>query len=518
MDDLHLYWGDLHTHLEEIDRGDEILSAARENVDFCAVLCYPFVWEERGGLRVESVRQRPEFLAWGQALEDLSRRHHAPGEFVTFPGYEWHGNRTRWGDHNVIYRREGYPLDDAWELPDLYANLRTREAIAIPHHTGYQPGWRGRDWSVFDPALSPVMEMVSIHGSSEGDLAPLPMVSNPSMGPRTSGGTFQDALARGHRLGVIGSNDYRGLPGRWGIGRAAVWARDLTREALWEAIHARRTYAATGDRIALRFRAAGQEMGGETVARGPVTAEVDVVGSSAIDRIEILHNGRVAATYCHSGAWERPAAARGRWKVRVEAGWGPAASYGFRPEDRHWHGRMEIEGGRVVGAEPCFTLLGQGVDALDARACAWHLTTAARTAPNPQGMTQGLILEVEGGPEARCHWQVEGERVSYTLAEMAAATHLVALLYESRRRVEEVSGLRAEDLENPDLYWHNAHKALIDRAVPEKGYRVAHAFGGLDLEPGANWFYARVTQANGQMAWSSPVWVTAGAGAAEEGS
>jgi hypothetical protein len=84
--------------------------------------------------------------------------------------------------------------------------------------------------------------------------------------------------------------------------------------------------------------------------------------------------------------------------------------------------------------------------------------------------------------------------------------------------VEVVSGLRAEDLENPDLYWHNAHKALIDRAVPEKGYRVAHAFGGLDLEPGANWFYARVTQANGQMAWSSPVWVTAGAGAAEEGS
>jgi hypothetical protein len=168
---------------------------------------------------------------------------------------------------------------------------------------------------------------------------------------------------------------------------------------------------------------------------------------------------------------------------------------------------MEIEGGRVLGVEPCFTLLGQGVDALDARACAWHLTTAARTAPNPQGMTQGLILEVEGGPEARCHWQVEGEHVSYTLAEMAGATHLVALLDESRRRVEEVSGLRAEDLENPDLYWHNARKALIHRAIPEAGYRVAHAFGDLPLEPGANWFYARVTQVNGQMAWSSPVWV-----------
>ena len=465
MDDLHST-GATYTHLEEIDRGDGSPRRARER----GFLCRPLLSVRlggAGGLRVESVRQRPS--SWrGGRRRGLLAPHHAPGS--SSPSRLRVARQPhRWGDHNVIYRREGYPLDDAWELPDLYANLHTREAIAIPHHTGYQPGWRGRDWSVFDPALSPVMEMVSIHGSSEGDLAPLPMVSNPSMGPRTSGGTFQDALARGHRLGVIGSNDYRGLPGRWGIPSRRVGPRPHPRGALGRR-SARRTYAATGDRIALRFRAAGQEVGGETVARGPVTAEVDV-GSSAIDRIESAQwpGGGDVLPFRRLGApGGRPRALEGARGT----GWGPAASYGFRR--RTGIGTADGDrGGRVVGAEPCFTLLGQGVDALDARACAWHLTTAARTAPNPQGMTQGLILEVEGGPEARCHWQVEGERVSYTLAEMAAATHLVALLYESRRRVEEVSGLRAEDLENPDLYWHNARKALIHRAIPEKGYRVA---------------------------------------------
>ena len=32
-----------------------------------------------------------------------------PGEFVALPGYEWQGN-ARWGDHNVVYRREGHPI------------------------------------------------------------------------------------------------------------------------------------------------------------------------------------------------------------------------------------------------------------------------------------------------------------------------------------------------------------------------------------------------------------------------
>lgn len=507
MDTYHLYWGDLHTHLSDLDRGDEILAAARENIDFTAVLCYPFRWEEKRGLRVETVGQRPEFLQWWEALRELSRRHHAPGAFVTFLGYEWHGNRTRWGDHNVIYHDEDNPLDDARELPGLYANLRARRALAIPHHTGYHPGWRGRDWSVYDPDLSPVMEICSIHGSSEGDTAPLPMVSNPSMGPRTSGGTYQDALARGYRLGVIASNDYRGLPGRWGIGRAAVWATDCTREALWEAIHARRTYAVTGDRMVLWLSVGGAPMGSVVDVQGRVDVDVAVEGSDAIDRVELIHNGRVLATYCHSGTWEAGAPRSGAWKVRFEAGWGPAATYGFAPQDLRWDCRLDLDRGRLAGVEPCFSLLGQGVDERGARHCAWHLTTAARTDNSPFGMTQAVVLEVAGDESTRCRFAVDGHVLKCRVGELAEGARLVPLIDESRRRVEEAFGLREEHLGNPDVYFHNARKVLLHRAVPEAGYRVRHTFEGLELDPGEGYVYARVTQRNGQMAWSSPVWV-----------
>ena len=186
MDGYKLLFGDLHTHFQEPEGADTILDSARENIDFCAVLCYPFSWEVKNGLRVETVRQRPEFLQWWEGLRGLARDYHRPGEFVTFLGFEWHGNRRRYGDHNVIYCDDGL-LDDAWSLPELYANLRERRAFVLPHHTGYCPGWRSKDWDVYDEALSPVMEVFSQHGSSEGCNTPFPMERNASMGPRACG-------------------------------------------------------------------------------------------------------------------------------------------------------------------------------------------------------------------------------------------------------------------------------------------------------------------------------------------
>ena len=46
--------------------------------------------------------------------------------------------------------------------------------MMIPHHVGYGPAARGLDWEHFDERHSPVVEMVSSHGSSEADGAPRP--------------------------------------------------------------------------------------------------------------------------------------------------------------------------------------------------------------------------------------------------------------------------------------------------------------------------------------------------------
>ncbi|MFP4058757.1 MAG: DUF3604 domain-containing protein [Candidatus Brocadiia bacterium] len=510
MPQYQLLWGDLHTHLVDFDRGDAILGDARENIDFAAVLCYPFEWDTRRGLRVESVGNRPHFLEWWERLRELARAHHEPGRFVTFLGYEWNGNRTRYGDHNVIYFHEDSPLDDAWSLPDLYANLRSTRALAIPHHTGYRPHRRGKDWDVFDPQLSPVMEVVSIHGSSEGCDTPLGMTSNTSMGPRAAGGTFHDALARGLRVGVLGSNDYAGLPGRWGIGRAAVWAEACTREAIWEALLARRTYAVTGDRIELDFRVAGQPMGSELEAGGPVDAQVQVVGSAAIDRIDLLNAGRLVASHVPADRPETPPAQTGersRYKVRIEVGWGPCATYGFQPHDWRWKGRLEVEGGRLVGVERCFSLGGQRLASVDERHCAFELVTAGRAVRNPFGMTQAIVAELEGSPRSRLTLDIEGGRLELAVADLLRGGRLVPLIEESVERVQADFGIHEEEIGNPDIYYHNARKVKIHRAVPQAAYRVAHAFQDVELAPGRHPLHVRVWQRNGQLAWSSPIWV-----------
>lgn len=521
MGDYNVYWGDFHTHInrfvsdqtpegwqeEDFERADARLGFAKDNIDFCGVLCYPFFSESKKGLRYETVRNRPEFLNWWEYVKKLTKAHHEPARFITFLGYEWHGDRTRWGDHNVIYFGDDEPLDDAWSLDELYANLRKTKAFALPHHTAYCTGWRGKDWDVFDGGLSPVMEVFSGHGSSEGCDTPFGLKSNLSMGPRTKGGSYQDALARGLLVGAIGSNDGDGLPGRWECGRAAVLAKELTRESLWEAIAARRTYAVTGDRIMLDFQIGGAPMGSVVRAGAAIDAEVSVVASNALDRIELVHNGVVVDTYCHSGKWERAAADAKRFKVFIEAGWGPSETYGLEVKPWDWDCTLGIDGGAIVSVEKCFSLPGQKIGELGSDHCRWEFGTGARAKSWQMGVRQGLVFELDGTPATRLTLTAEGETVECSLGELLGGGILRPLLDESKKRIFEQFGVEEKEMENPDRYFHNARKIKLHRAVPESSYRLAHTFRNIKLENGRNYFYTRISQLNGQYAWSSPIWV-----------
>ncbi len=506
MKKYNLYWGDFHTHFENPAIGDSLLEDAKENIDFCAVLCYPFFWERKLGLLIETVKQRKEFLNIWKELQELSRQHNQPGKFTTFLGYEWHGNRTYYGDHNVIYFDEDNPLDDTWDLPELYANMKKRKALVIPHHTGYSLHHRGKNWDFFDNELSPVMEIFSIHGSSEGCNTPYPMENNRSMGPRTSGGTFQDALARGYLIGVIGSNDGQGLPGRWGKGRAGVWAEDCTREAIWDALCKRRTYAVTGDRIILDFEIEGAPMGSVTKAGSFVDVSVSVIGSNAIDRIELLKNGNVVDTYCHSGKWEKDADKCERVKVLVEVGWGPSSKYGFFEDtgSQEWKCKLRVKKGKIENIERCFSLPGQKVNKCQSNYCEWILKTMGRDSGD---WKQSVIFEIKGNVKTEMLFNIEGEKINTTVRELLNKSILLPLLKESKERIRRMFGLSEEIVGNPDIFYHNARKIKIHQAIPESGYKVKHTFKKVRLNKGRNYFYVRVSQLNGQLAWSSPIWV-----------
>ena len=94
-----------------------------------------------------------------------------------------------------------------------------------------------------------------------------------------------------------------------GNGLACVVARELTRDAIWEALNERRCYATTGDRILLDFTLNDAPMGTDLAvdlkAYGPRNFTMRVAGTHRIDSIELLRNNKVVYSATpRSDVWE----------------------------------------------------------------------------------------------------------------------------------------------------------------------------------------------------------------------
>jgi len=441
---------------------------------------------------------------WAE-VQEITRAMNKAGRFVTFPGYEWQGDGSS-GDHNVIALREGLPVFRVNTVAELYERLRGRKAIAIPHHTAYRPGRRGRDWSVFDERLSPFAEVYSIHGCSETDEEWVGMRHNDHMGPNVGAGTWQAALDRGLHVGAICSTDNWGdMPGCYGHGRMACLATELTREALWDAFINRRVYGVTGDRIVLDFRVNDGIMGEVIECSEARRIRVKVTGSDALDRIEILRNGRVIATHCHQGTWDiPPAGRRARFKLRVEAGWGPRPNELDVP-DRRWEGELTVEGGRMLGAEPCWISPGQTRPVLDGQRATFGFVSSQRHVR--ERWQNADVFEFEADPAALLRLRMNGLEECARVSEFASASREMWFKQECVRLLRERADIPSGAPERDDIYHHLAYKVKVHRAIPERGYTAE--FSIIDDEPfdGEIHYRVRVEQRNAQRAWSSPIWV-----------
>ncbi len=137
-----------------------------------------------------------------------------------------------------------------------------------------------------------------------------------------AGHHVKDALARGHTLGfTAGGDTHDAAPGlghtynellgafeanRWGgfttrfhPGIQGVWAEELTREAIFEAIFNHRTYGTTGARIMLKTELAGEPMGTVFPVRqedSSLTYTASVTGTGPIEKLELVRNGETIDT------------------------------------------------------------------------------------------------------------------------------------------------------------------------------------------------------------------------------
>jgi len=299
--EFRLYWGDLHCQTFFSDG----LRCPEELYEFA---------KEEGMLDIFGLADHDYGLSqlqWRYFVE-VTNSFYRPGEFVTIVGYEWtsdrYGHRNLhfpgdWGQLLKCTEKEGHTLERIRE------HARRNGALLVPHHTAnfkmgcsWDQGW--------DPECERLVEIYSVWGnserpSSEGNTRPI----------RVSGGEREgqhvlDALDRGYRFGFIGGGDtHDGRPGDelhtlqeredykllWRQGIMGVWARELTREGVWEALWARRVYASSNCRILLWVTVCDAPMGSELRCSGPRRMAVRALGEGPISLLEVVRNRRTIA-------------------------------------------------------------------------------------------------------------------------------------------------------------------------------------------------------------------------------
>jgi hypothetical protein len=407
------------------------------------------------------------------------------GEFCAFLGFEWHS--SRWGDQCVVFPRDHRPIFYACEPEKLRAFCIEERALMIPHHLAYPRGRRGVNWDVFREDCTPVVEIYSEHGNSEDDRGPYPFFSH-SMGGRETSNTARAALDAGLRFGFVGSSDdHAGFPGAYGEGLMAALVTDFTREGIFEAIRARRTYALTGDRIELDFAAEGSPMGASIEAGGKAEVSFAVRGRDELDLVEVIQDGRVvhrSFTESSSDSFSgKPV------QIRLEWGWGP---WGALALDRicDWEMSIAVEGGRLLRFFPCL----QSMPFDEKRRHRFERrgerlairSYTARQNAYRENPNQSVVLEIEGGADTTLEVSLEKpakEKARTTLAEL------------QRGSVNRFTGPFPQEA----WQWHR----LVPLAASSLEGRCT-----LEVPAGRrSYAYLRARQRNGHVAWGSPVFL-----------
>ena len=490
------YFGDLHNHNQvgyaqgTLERSFEV---ARSHLDFYAFTPHSY-WPDvgqydgkieykwRNGFAVAKARW-PDVVRLAQAFD-------APGTFTTILGYERHG--TAEGDYHILFPdlRGDYELIEG--LKDLQSFAKQRGCLLVPHHPANRLGHRGIASTGIDPEVSPVLEIHSEWGCAEHDRAPHPYKRH-TEGGRWTRHTLQHYLSEGHRFGVVAStDDHLGYPGGYREGLAVVKARENTREAIFDALRNRRTYGVTGDRIELDFSVNGAMMGSELPYARKREIRASVRGWDLVDRVEIVKNGRVI--HRDFPVDREPGA--NRWRdpvvVRFEYGWGPWPALGWGGT-ADWDFTLEVEGGRIEGFHPCFTsgpldeFRRDRIVSSDRKSVRVQSYTALKQQLDDYSQ-KALVLRIQGDADTRV-------TVRCTKPTKCSLTQSFAQLAESN-----------EMLFTRPFPWESA---MLHRVVFHDNWQTSFVADDESDGSGTDWYYARVFESNGELAWSSPVWVEA---------
>lgn len=285
-----VFWGDLHVHTDFSSDfrkppypGGTAADCPHDEVcEDDSGIDYMFRNARRAGLDFVAVTDHAEDLtgAEWESTREAVQRHHRPGRFTTIQGYEFCDTQgSGVGCANLLFQDPG-------PAPLMASNtLRKASTEAGPE---YLPGFGDLCDRLGGSHPSAVAFIAYSQGRmyrkftvAERNLLVGAEVTTTGGGPdtieyRQCHNQFIDGMRGGLILGALGSsNSHEALPGRESL--TAVLARDVNREALFEALRARRTYATRGERIALSLDVDGRLMGEVYVpeaAPGPRTVRI----------------------------------------------------------------------------------------------------------------------------------------------------------------------------------------------------------------------------------------------------
>jgi hypothetical protein len=383
---------------------------------------------------------------WESSCE-LTSRFFRPESFLTIYGFEL----TLTAGHRNLFcadreaAKKG-PVGRVSESGDWRSAFDADDWIAIPHQIADSQS--PLTWKRQDRRLEPLVEIYQQRrGSYEAVDAPRRTFDFDAKAP-----SVVDYLRAGWRFGVIASSDHIGV----GHAFAAVYSRGRSRSDLFKALRERRTYAATA-KIALDVSLGDMIMGdqGHVEPSAPLSIRADA--GAVIAAIDVIRNGEVAAR------WHGTEPARGLLTLRVV--------------NRETERDVSLEFKHAVPEQA----VPQDLERSDGLTQTLDRVVLHSTSDS-NADEDGVRVSVSSlGSESQVIVRAGHESRELSLTELASKTpppfQLDGLAVDVRLDPPALGGTRFEERWRPG-----------------------------DWKPG-DWVYVRLVRVDGEMAWSSPIWI-----------